>query len=46
MECIYGTYNDGSPAIGANVYPNEHTNSIKMGMLTLTAAPARSSSWV
>lgn len=38
MECIYGTYNDGSPAIGANVYPNEHTNSIKMGMLTLTGS--------
>lgn len=35
MACVYGSFNDGSPALGANVYPNEQTASIKMGMLTL-----------
>ena len=35
MACVYGSFNDGSPALGANVYPNEQTASIKMGMLPL-----------
>lgn len=36
MKCIYGTLQDGSPALGAQVYPNEHTKSVKMLRYTLS----------
>jgi len=36
MTIVYASFEDGSPALGANVYPNEQTNSIKMSLLSLT----------
>lgn len=36
MACIYGQYQDGTPALGAQVYPNEYTKSIKIARFKLS----------